>query len=105
MRQPQSTDAISCALGRWPAMLRYCDDGLLEIDNNIVNAAGGICGVVIEWGATFPQKQRQRAPVAQEIGDGFAQARVRFGLVLRQLCFQPLMQLVHNGLAAMLMEP
>ena len=26
--------AISYALGRWPAMLRYCDDGLLEIDNN-----------------------------------------------------------------------
>jgi transposase len=26
--------ACSYALGRWPAMLRYCDDGLLEIDNN-----------------------------------------------------------------------
>ncbi len=26
--------AISYALGRWPAMLRYCSDGLLEIDNN-----------------------------------------------------------------------
>ena len=25
--------ACSYALGRWPAMLRYCDDGLLEIDN------------------------------------------------------------------------
>jgi len=26
--------ACSYALGRWPAMLRYCEDGLLEIDNN-----------------------------------------------------------------------
>lgn len=26
--------ACSYALLRWPAMLRYCDDGLLEIDNN-----------------------------------------------------------------------
>ena len=27
-------NAIGYALGRWPALLRYCDDGLLEIDNN-----------------------------------------------------------------------
>ena len=26
--------AISYALGRWPALVRYCGDGLLEIDNN-----------------------------------------------------------------------
>ena len=26
--------AIHYALGRWPALLRYCDDGLVEIDNN-----------------------------------------------------------------------
>jgi len=31
--------AISYALGRWPAMLRYCDDGLLEIDNNAAERA------------------------------------------------------------------
>lgn len=31
--------AISYALGRWPAMLRYCDDGLLEIDNNTAERA------------------------------------------------------------------
>jgi transposase len=34
--------ACSYALGRWSAMLRYCDDGLLEIDNNTANAASGI---------------------------------------------------------------
>ena len=31
--------AISYALGRWPALLRYCDDGLLEIDNNAAERA------------------------------------------------------------------
>ena len=31
--------AISYALGHWPAMLRYCDDGLLEIDNNAAERA------------------------------------------------------------------
>jgi transposase len=31
--------AISYALGRWPAMLRYCDDGVLEIDNNAAERA------------------------------------------------------------------
>jgi len=31
--------AISYAFGRWPAMLRYCDDGLLEIDNNAAERA------------------------------------------------------------------
>ena len=31
--------AASYALGRWPAMLRYCDDGLLEIDNNAAERA------------------------------------------------------------------
>ena len=31
--------AISYGLGRWPAMLRYCDDGLLEIDNNAAERA------------------------------------------------------------------
>lgn len=33
------TSAIAYALGRWPAMLRYCDDGLLEIDNNAAERA------------------------------------------------------------------
>jgi len=27
--------AIHYALGRWPALLRYCDDGRVEIDNNL----------------------------------------------------------------------
>jgi transposase len=31
--------AISYALGRWSALLRYCDDGLLEIDNNAAERA------------------------------------------------------------------
>ena len=31
--------AIHYALGRWPALLRYCDDGRLEIDNNAAERA------------------------------------------------------------------
>jgi transposase len=33
-RKSETAAAISYALGRWPALLRYCDGGLLEIDNN-----------------------------------------------------------------------
>jgi len=33
-RKSDIAGATSYALGRWPALLRYCDDGLLEIDNN-----------------------------------------------------------------------
>ncbi|MDA3919946.1 MAG: IS66 family transposase, partial [Salinisphaera sp.] len=31
--------AIHYALSRWPALTRYCDDGVLEIDNNIAENA------------------------------------------------------------------
>jgi hypothetical protein len=31
--------AINYALGRWPALVRYCEDGLLEIDNNAAERA------------------------------------------------------------------
>jgi len=38
-RKSETAAAISYALGRWPALLRYCDDGLLEIDNNSAERA------------------------------------------------------------------
>ena len=38
-RKSDIAGAISYALGRWPALLRYCDDGLLEIDNNAAERA------------------------------------------------------------------
>jgi transposase len=31
--------AVRYALGRWPALMRYCDDGHLEIDNNAAERA------------------------------------------------------------------
>jgi transposase len=37
--------AIGYALGRWPALARYCDDGLIEIDNN--NAERALRAVAI----------------------------------------------------------
>ena len=38
-RKSDIAGAISYALGRWPALRRYCDDGLLEIDNNAAERA------------------------------------------------------------------
>jgi hypothetical protein len=38
-RKSESAAAIHYALGRWPALVRYCDDGLLEIDNNAAERA------------------------------------------------------------------
>jgi transposase len=38
-RKSEVTLAIHYALGRWTQLLRYCDDGLLEIDNNAAERA------------------------------------------------------------------
>jgi transposase len=38
-RKSETAVAINYALGRWPALMRYCDDGSLEIDNNAAERA------------------------------------------------------------------
>jgi hypothetical protein len=38
-RKSETAAAISYALGRWPALVRYCDDGFIEIDNNAAERA------------------------------------------------------------------
>jgi transposase len=38
-KKSEVTVAIHYALGRWTPLLRYCDDGALEIDNNIAERA------------------------------------------------------------------
>jgi transposase len=38
-RKSEVTQAIHYALGRWTQLLRYCDDGILEIDNNAAERA------------------------------------------------------------------
>jgi transposase len=38
--------AIHYALGRWTQLVRYSNDGRLEIDNNAAYSASGICGVM-----------------------------------------------------------
>ena len=45
-RKSDTTKAIRYALGRWEAVMRFCDDGHLEIDNNAANTASGIGGVM-----------------------------------------------------------
>jgi transposase len=38
-RKSDTTAAIRYALGLWEALTRYCDDGRLEIDNNVAERA------------------------------------------------------------------
>lgn len=38
-RKSEATQAIHYALGRWTQLTRYCDDGLLEVDNNAAERA------------------------------------------------------------------
>ena len=38
-RKSETAAAISYALGRWPALLLYCHDGFIEIDNNAAERA------------------------------------------------------------------
>ena len=38
--------AVRYTLKNWTALTRYCEDGDLQIDNNIVNAARGISNVM-----------------------------------------------------------
>jgi transposase len=38
-KKSETAAAIGYALGRWPALLRYCDDGRIEIDNNAAERA------------------------------------------------------------------
>jgi transposase len=38
-RKSDTAIAVRYALGRWEALLRYCDDGRLEIDNNAAERA------------------------------------------------------------------
>jgi transposase len=38
-RKSDTTAAVNYALNRWEALLRYCDDGRLEIDNNAAERA------------------------------------------------------------------
>ena len=60
--------------------------------------------IVIQRCAGFPQKRGQPFPVAQQIGDGFAQTRVWFHLLQCKLRFQPLVQLLHHRAAVLLMK-
>ena len=45
-RKSDTSLAVRYALGRWEALMRYCDDGRLEIDNNAAYAANGIGSVM-----------------------------------------------------------
>jgi hypothetical protein len=44
-RKSDTSAAIMYALNLWPALARYCDDGMIEIDNS--KAERALCGVAI----------------------------------------------------------
>jgi transposase len=37
-RKSDTTTAVGYALALWEALVRYCDDGRLELDNNVPSA-------------------------------------------------------------------
>jgi transposase len=41
-RKSDTSAAIMYALNLWPALLRYCDNGVIEIDNSAERAIRGI---------------------------------------------------------------
>jgi hypothetical protein len=45
-RKSDTAMAVRYALGRWEALLRFCDDGRIEIDNNAANTASGIGSIM-----------------------------------------------------------
>ncbi len=49
-RKSDTALAVRYALGRWAALMRYVDDGRIEIDNNAANTAIGIGGVMPRGG-------------------------------------------------------
>lgn len=46
-KKSEAAAAIRYALGRWPALTRYCEDGSLEIDNNAAERA--LRAVALGW--------------------------------------------------------
>ena len=45
-RKSDTAMAVRYALGRWEALVRYCDDGALEIDNNAAERALRVVALV-----------------------------------------------------------
>jgi transposase len=49
-RKSDTAMAVRYALGRWEALMRFCDDGRIEIDNNAAYAASGIGSIMPRTG-------------------------------------------------------
>jgi hypothetical protein len=49
-RKSDTARAVRYALGRWEALMRFCDDGRIEIDNNAANAASSIGSIMPRTG-------------------------------------------------------
>jgi Transposase IS66 family len=61
-KKSDTTRAINYALDRWGALTRYCDDGRLEIDNNVrkdgcaeyARCLSSVCNLKSSLGCPFP---------------------------------------------------
>ncbi len=45
-RKSKTAEAIGYAMNQWQALIRYLNDGRIEIDNNAAHAAGGMSGIM-----------------------------------------------------------
>jgi len=66
-----AASAIRYALGRWTALVRYCDDGRIEIDNNAAERA--LRGVAI--GRNYAQSGIMCRSCADDVPGGFLTLR------------------------------
>lgn len=83
-------------------MQRLVEERISAIQNRFLQSP--LDDVIFDWGPWLREEKRELAPMVEEIGDRFAQAGVRFRLVLGQLCLQPVVQLLHHRPTVLLME-
>src|SRR5208283_5639494 len=81
---------------------RAIKQSILPVQNSSLQSP--LDDVVVERGSRFPQEQSQSLPVPQQIRDGLAQPRVGLRLALGKLRFQPVMELLHDRAAVLLMK-
>jgi hypothetical protein len=62
LRKSDKVAAIQYAMNLWPALLRYCDDGIIEIDNSPAERAlrGGAIGAGATACSPVPTRWRAR---------------------------------------------
>ena len=77
-RKSDAAAAIRYTLNLWPALLRYCDDGAVEIDNSAKNCYGA-CSKSTSATVTRVKRPTGRArPVCRQVGPVGGGSRPRY---------------------------